>query len=357
MKRDPLVTLPEALMAAPPSTGARYLLGLDGGATKTLAAVLDLRDHVLHLGHGGPSNLDSVGERATVDALLGAVDEALSHAGIDARELSGGVLAVAGTDTDAISAHLHRARGGTWIVVNDVVAAWAAATGAGPGVAAISGTGSNVFGVGPRGRTWRAGGWGHLLGDEGSGYWLGLHAISAALADRDGSGPPTALGDAAIAFFDMPSIEALAVRVYAEPLSKSQIASFAIETAAIARNGDVVARELYERAARDLTSQIAAVIGETGLEGDAHGEPDGDGAVARTFPVGLIGSALKAGDVFLAPLRRFVGEAAPRAQVSVVALAPIGGSLLLAARACGAADAIDHRLLATMLDPAIHETA
>ena len=67
-----------------------------------------------------------------------------------------------------------RERPSTWIVVNDVVAAWAAATGAGPGVAAISGTGSNVFGVGPDSRTWRAGGWGHLLGDEGSGYWLGV---------------------------------------------------------------------------------------------------------------------------------------------------------------------------------------
>ena len=63
---------------------------------------------------------------------------------------------------------------------------------------AISGTGSNVFGVGPARRAWRAGGWGHLLGDEGRGYWLGVQSISAALRDRDASGPQTALGDAAL---------------------------------------------------------------------------------------------------------------------------------------------------------------
>ena len=358
MKRDPLVRLPAALALPTASSHARYLLGLDGGATKTLAAVIDLHDKTLHLGHGGPSNLDSVGVRATVQALLGAADEALQSAGIGPGELGAAVLAVAGTDTEAIATHLRSARGGEWLVVNDVVAAWAAATGAGPGVAAISGTGSNVFGVGPDARSWRAGGWGHLLGDEGSGYWLGVNSIRAALRDRDRSGPETGLGEAAIAFFDVPSVEALAVRVYAEPLTKSQIASFAIETAALARAGDSVACELYERAASDLAAQIAAVIRETGLAdiGSAQSAADG-GADAPTFPVGLIGSALKAGDVFLEPLRVLIADVAPQARVSVVRLAPVGGSLLLAARACGAGGRLDPDDLAPLLDSAALQTS
>ncbi len=357
MRRDPLVQLPAALTAPVASGGARYLLGLDGGATKTLAAVLDLQDDVLHLGHAGPSNLDSVGAVATVAALLEAAEEALQSAGIGPQDLSAAVLAVAGTDTDAIATHLGGERTSTWIVVNDVVAAWAAATGAAPGVAAISGTGSNVFGVGPGLAPWRAGGWGHLLGDEGSGYWLGVHSIRAALRDRDRSGPETALGDAAVEFFDVPSVEALAVRVYSEPLTKAQLAAFAIETAALARSGDSVARQLYERAASDLAQQIAAVIRETGL--DAVGRaPDGeDGASAATFPVGLIGSALKAGDVFLEPLCAFVAQVAPPGARLGRPLAPVGGSLLLAARACGAADALHPDQLASRLDPAVHETS
>lgn len=150
MNRDPLVTLPPALTGpAPPArAGARYVLGIDGGATKTLAAVLDLDRRVLHLGHGGPSNEDAVGARLAVKAVLDATDRALALAGIAQGELSGAVLAVAGTDTDSIDRHLHDSRSEEWIVVNDVVGAWATATGAQPGVGVISGTGSNVFGVG-----------------------------------------------------------------------------------------------------------------------------------------------------------------------------------------------------------------
>ncbi|HYM45018.1 MAG TPA: BadF/BadG/BcrA/BcrD ATPase family protein [Solirubrobacteraceae bacterium] len=370
MNRDPLVTLPPALAApsadatgagrgsgapegeAPgggaPDGGApdgearlpaRYVLGVDGGATKTLAAVLDLEQRVLHLGHGGPSNQDAVGVRLAVKALLDAADQALARAGVAPDELAAGVLAVAGTDTDSIDRHLRELRTEEWIVVNDVVGAWATATGARPGVGAISGTGSNVFGVGPEGRSWRAGGWGHLLGDEGSGYWLGAQSIKAALHDRDASGPRTGLSEAALRFFGAPTVEALAASVYTTPLTKGEVAAFAIETSRLAAAGDAVARGLYAHAAAELGEQIKAVIAQTGLTG--------------AFPVGLIGSAFKAGEVFVGPLGEIVRGAAPEADVFVVAMAPVGGSLLLAARACGRDAAIGVDELARLIDAAV----
>jgi glucosamine kinase len=339
MKRDPLVELPSALTHEQPPSDARYLLGVDGGATKTLAAVLDLQQGTVHLGHGGPSNEDAVGSGSAVQALLGAAEQAIAGAGIPADSLGAAVLAIAGTDTDAIAASVRSARTDSWLVVNDVVAAWATATGAGPGVAVISGTGSNVFGVGPHGRGWRAGGWGHLLGDEGSGYWLGIESIKAALRDREASGPATAISDAAVEFFGAASVEALASSVYSKPLTKGQIAAFAAETSRLAQEGDAVARGLYERGAAELGVQIAAVVGATGLTG--------------AFPVGLIGSAFKAGEVFVAPLTRAIHEHSPWASVAPVAMAPVGGSLLLAARACGHGDAFSPERLAPLLDAAL----
>ncbi len=220
---------------------------------------------------------------------------------------------------------MRRARPEAWIVVNDVVGAWASATGAGPGVAVISGTGSNVFGVGRDGRAWRAGGWGHLLGDEGSGYWLGMQSIKAALRDREASGPATALSDAACEFFERPSVEAVASLVYSKPLTKGELAAFAIRTAELAERGDAVARGLYELGARQLGEQIGAVIARTGLDAEGEG----------SFPVGLIGSAFKAGAVFIEPLTRVVHECAPAAEIRPVAMAPVGGSLLLAAKLAG----------------------
>jgi len=160
MKREPLVQLPDVLTRAQAHSDARFVMGVDGGATKTLAAVLDLQGPALYLGHGGPSNEDAVGAEAAVRALMDAAEQALEQAGIDAGELGAAVLAIAGTDTEDLARHVRSAQTDAWIVVNDVVAAWATATGGGPGVAVISGTGSNVFGVGGTGtqtRAWRAG--------------------------------------------------------------------------------------------------------------------------------------------------------------------------------------------------------
>ncbi len=339
MDRAPVLELPPVFAKQQPRTEVRYLLGVDGGATKTLAAVLDLEQEVIHLGHGGPSNEDAVGARAAVEALLGAARQALAGAGIGSEELGAGVLAVAGTDTQAIAAHVRAAQPDSWLVVNDVVTAWATATGAAPGVGVISGTGSNVFGLGPDGRAWRAGGWGHLLGDEGSGYWFGTRSIAAALHDRDGSGPATALTDAACSFFDAPSIEALATRVYSQPLTKGEIAAFSVQTAAVADTGDEVAREIYALGARELAAQIVAVIDHTGLSGE--------------FPVGLVGGGFEAGDVFMGPLTSAVLERAPQAQVSHGHLAPVGGSLLLAAHVCGCAQELSNEDLSALIDAAL----
>jgi glucosamine kinase len=343
MRRDSLVRLPAVLSSEQPHGDARYVMGVDGGATKTLAAVLDLREKALHVGEGGPSNEDAVGAEDAVRELLRAAEQAIARAGIDAGQLGASVLAIAGTDTDSVVRHVRAARTDAWIVVNDVVAAWATATGGGPGVAAIAGTGSNVFGVGGEGaqtRTWRAGGWGHRLGDEGSGYWLGVQSIKAALRDREASGPPTALSDAVPAALGEPSIEAVVARVYAEPaLTKGEIAKIGIATARLAAQGDAVARELYELGAAELGEQVAAVIRQTGLHGD--------------FPVGLIGSAFRAGAVYVEPLTRVIHACAPEARVGVVEMAPVGGSLLLAARACGNGDAIGAEELTALICDAV----
>ncbi len=349
MDRTPLVTLPAAL-APSGSRPVRAPLRARGAGC-ALRARHRRRGHqdacrrarsaaarVLHLGHGGPSNEDAVGTRLAVKAVLDAADQALAHAGVAQDELAAAVLAVAGTDTDSIDRHLHETRSEDWIVVNDVVGAWATATGALPGVGVISGTGSNVFGVGSDGGSWRAGGWGHLLGDEGSGYWLGAQSLRAALHDRDGSGPPTALSDASLQFFGARSLEALAASVYTTPLTKGEVAAFAVETSRLAGEGDEVARGLYLRAASELGRQVEAVIRQTGLTG--------------AFPVGLIGSAFRAGEVFVSPLADAVHAVAPEADVFPVEMGPVGGSLLLAVRACGLEGAISVDELARLIDTA-----
>ncbi len=124
MDRDPLVKLPPALARFGGGSSAgqvRYLLGIDGGATKTLAAVLDVEHGALHVGRGGPSNQDAVGVQAAGRGLFEAADAALAAAGVGDTQLDAAVLAVAGTDTDAVEAHVCAERSREWIVVGDVV--------------------------------------------------------------------------------------------------------------------------------------------------------------------------------------------------------------------------------------------
>ncbi len=338
MEGQSLVVLPPELTGTAPRARGSFLLGIDGGATKTLAAVLDLDSETVHLGHAGSSNEDAIGAEAAVRALLSAADEALGNAGIADEDLGGAVLAVAGTDTPAVAEQLRRTRSESWTVVNDVVGAWAVATGGGNGVAVIAGTGSNVFGVGPKG-PWRAGGWGHVLGDEGGAIWLGVQSIKAALRQREASGPPTALSAALVDFFEVPSVEALASLVYSRPLTKPEIAAFAVRCGKVADAGDEVAREIYERGARELGQQVAAVVERTGLADEE-------------FPLGLIGSVFHSGEVITGPLCRQVAKVAPGARISGTAAPPVAGSLLLAARVAGRPEQVELGRLEELLTAA-----
>src|SRR5438270_5755649 len=141
MKRDPLVRLPDALTRPRRAADdARYVLGVDGGATKTLAAVLDMETGQVHIGHGGPSNQDAVGATAAVRALLEAADEAIADACISAERLAAAVLAIGGTDTEAIERIVRAIRTEGWLVVSVVVAAWATGAARCPGVASFAST-------------------------------------------------------------------------------------------------------------------------------------------------------------------------------------------------------------------------
>jgi glucosamine kinase len=345
LRHTPLIELPAALRPGgrrAAASSARFLLGIDGGGTKTLAAVLDVERETVHLAHDGPSNPDSAGVQAAGAALLDAASGAARAASIELQDLDAAVLAIAGTDTQSVDRHVHQSAPESWIVVNDVVGAWATATGVAPGLAVISGTGSNVFGVGGDGRSWRAGGWGHVLGDEGSGHWIGVRSLSAVLHDRDASGPPTALSDAALAFYEVDDVQQLIALVYGKPLDKSEIAAFGVQTAKLAHAGDEVARAIYAAAARELCVQVAAVLDRAGLEGE--------------FPVGLIGSAFKAGAVFVDPLERELGRIVPRAQISVVEIAPVAGSLMLAAQAAGIRERFEITALGALIEDALAAT-
>ncbi len=175
------------------------VLGIDAGGSKTRALVASPDGQVIGSGEAGPANYQSTGQAAAFQALAQAVGQALETARIDIQQVASLCLGAAGIDRPedfavfqgwAVQA-FPRAR---LHLANDAQIVLAAGTPEGWGLVIISGTGSIAYGRTAQGAIARAGGWGYLLGDEGSGYSIGLQALQAVMRAQDGRDGQTGLG-------------------------------------------------------------------------------------------------------------------------------------------------------------------
>ena len=129
----------------------------------------------------------------------------------------------------------------------------------GPGVALIAGTGSIALGRDASGRMIQVGGWGHLLGDEGSAYDIGRRAAQAAARAADGRGPTTALLQLVLERWGLTAPRSMIDHAYLTQ-EKAPIASLAPGVLALARRGDHVARAIRRQACEELAQAAIAVI-------------------------------------------------------------------------------------------------
>ena len=151
------------------------------------------------------------------------------------------------------------------MVVNDSELVVAAGTPDGWGVALICGAGSVCLGRSPQGRTVRVGGWGHLLGDEGSGYRLALEALRLATQTVDGRADAEALVRAILRHWSLADAGALIRHVHAPGMTPADIASLAPVIVTLATSGDAAARGLVEQSVKDLARQVDTAIRKLAL--------------------------------------------------------------------------------------------
>ncbi len=244
--------------------GVELFAGVDGGGSKTLAVVVDAQGAERGRATAGSSNYSSVGLDRAIGAIGAALSEAAGLAGA-ALPLCAAWFGLAGVDRPADrAALLPRLSGpaGALRLTNDAELALTGLPGA-LGVAVIAGTGSIAVGRNAEGRRARAGGWGHLFGDEGSGYELGRLALQAAARAADGRGPATTLLGAILRHWSLSRPSDLIGRVYPDA-DRSLIAGLSPLVFTEARIGDRVARGLLERAAAELTLAAVTVGDELG---------------------------------------------------------------------------------------------
>jgi N-acetylglucosamine kinase len=245
----------------------KLFLGVDGGQSSTKAIIGDEAGRMLGEGAGGPCNHARAGEgRARFErGMRESLRAACESAGLDAASarfeaacfgMSGGP-----DDKEAILREILPAR--RVIVTTDAAIALAGAVEGGNGVIVIAGTGSIAYGKNAAGKTARAGGWGYIFGDEGSGFDVVRQALRAVLRAEEGWGPEAPrLRRELLAATGAANANDALHRLYGDEWPRSRTAALAAAVDAAARDGDRMAADVLNRTAHELAMLAASVRGQ-----------------------------------------------------------------------------------------------
>lgn len=242
------------------------MIGVDCGGTRARAVVLDGSGAELARVEGPGAVASAADPGSAARALAGVSRRAAeqAHLTLPVDGVWAGVTG-AGREAARSSVELELSRMGVARAVRvgtDVEAAFHDAFGGGPGVLLIAGTGSIAYGRAEDGREGRVGGWGHHIGDEGSGYAIGLEALRRVARTLDGRGPETALVGAVLEHLDLVSIDDVVTWMGTAP--KADVASLAPVVAAASSAGDPVAGEILVQAVQDLEGHVLAILENLG---------------------------------------------------------------------------------------------
>lgn len=307
--------------------GRRLVAAIDAGGTKTVCLIADTEGRIIGRGSGGPANVNFNSENAVRTALRTALAAACADADVQtpARDLSYVTAACAGPATllaPTLAEQLPRER---IHVVHEATMALLGALAGSVGCVVLAGTGSFARARGPGGLEYHVGGWGALLGDEGSAYDIGHRALLAVARAADGRAPATALTAAILEHWGVTDPYALKPLVYGPTMTQARIASLAPLVSRTARDGDQAAGAILAGAGRALASSAGAAIRGAGLTD----EP--------SVRVSTAGGVWRAGEAITTPFTTELQAQFPTVEVVRPRFEPVVGGLMLALGECGVA--------------------
>ena len=299
------------------------VLAIDGGNSKTDVALVAMDGTVLALTRGPGASHEDYGMDGAMERLGSLVRTAADSAGVTGELVAVHTSAcLAGADLPEEEAGLTAALlGRGWsrsaVAVNDTFAVLRAGSESAWGVAVTCGAGINCVAVAPDGRVARYLAHGTLAGDWGGGWGLAQAVMWHAMRGWDGRGPATALGAAVASFFELGSIEDVAVAAHTGALGEADLTRLTTVLFSVASDGDAVARSLVTRQADEVCVMAVAAMRRLGLA------PGG-------LPVVLGGGLLEARyPLLLGEIERRLATAAPGAVPRVVDVPPVAGAALL----------------------------
>jgi glucosamine kinase len=295
-----------------------FFLGIDGGGSKTECMLGDAA-HVLARASAGSCKIQAVGEKAAAEALRQVVSTASELAGVSAKVLSRICVGISGaSNTDAaefVRETLAKVTGTDVVITGDHLIAFEAAFQSSPGIIVIAGTGSIAFGRDNRGSTARAGGYGPIVSDEGSGVWIGREAIAAALRRQD-SGKPTQLLDTIQMSWRCPDFGELITRI--NKMSHADFAAMFPLVQTLAEKGSIVSSSVLKRAGESLAGLVDSVASRLFANS------------SERFHVRTAGGVLRSSAAIQESLRETLNNICPQAIFDNADVEPALGALYIA---------------------------
>jgi N-acetylglucosamine kinase-like BadF-type ATPase len=310
-------------------TANGYVLGIDGGGTKTLGVIADLDGRPLFSAAGGTSNPQVIGFQKASQVVLEVIQKCCDRARCRSRDLKAVVVGLAGAGRES-----DRRRAETEIrkltrrehfplrhlrVESDARIALEGVLGGRPGIVVISGTGSIGLAKDQDGDIHRVGGWGRVIGDEGSGFAIGRSALVAVARALDGRGQTTMLTRLAAKRFGLSNPQRIISRIYQDRFDPSLLALLVLKAA---EKGDKVSKGILEEAVLELVHHIRVLLANLKRRKNPPGGK-------RTSLV-LLGGMLERSNYFSRALKKKIRLAFPRVCIRPPRGSPVYGGVLLA---------------------------
>jgi N-acetylglucosamine kinase-like BadF-type ATPase len=296
-----------------------HVLGIDAGGTKTVRLLADDTGKIIAEARRGGANLQAVGELQVEKVLHDVMEEAIGDRDVRPAAICLGIAGVDRPDDAAVVKAIMKRIGykARVLVVNDALVALEAGVPGQPGVVVISGTGSISYGRNRNGEAARSGGWGYVLGDEGSGYWIGRAALRAVLRQSDHRGAETMLSRLLLEHFGVQRAQELIHEVYHTNLRPAAIGSLAQCVQAAFTQGDAVAIGILRGAANELEASALSVARRLDM-------------VGTPFTFILAGGIFRAVPWLEQELERRLPVSSPQSRVRLLDREPACGSVALA---------------------------
>ncbi|GAF63745.1 hypothetical protein BTS2_0636 [Bacillus sp. TS-2] len=303
-----------------------FVIGIDGGGTKTIAILVSSTGEIVAQATGGTSNPNAIG----IDEAKNEILKLVLSLSIQNQKAYKNVVSVfaglSGIESPKYKEEMKQILQNQLpeiavTIDNDAVIALFSGTFGEPGVVQISGTGSVTYGLDSKGNRHRVGGWGYLIGDEGSGYAIGRAGLHAAFLEKDNRGPSTEISNLLLEYFQVKQVDSMIPLIYGEK-ARTTIASLSKIVMLAADHSDQVALEIIKYQSQQLGEQITALIQVSTFQ------------LEGKIPVVLTGGVMNRSDLLLNDIVKTLKDhGINQVEVTVPKLPPVAGAVIAAFQA------------------------